>query len=188
MGVSVASVQYGAGRHSAYLDPEMRRVANKLNFIGAPIFLWAIPLVKVSIGFFLIRIRPTLHYTRIIQVVMVLFMSYTFASFIAVMIQCKNMAAFWDERVQTTCWPQSTLLGMGYAGSSRSSLCKPLILSTRPAALHTDIISNFWLKLSTPLPIYFLRLYRFLCYGPSRLKLVPKPCSVAYLGLVYCKY
>ncbi|KAI0377228.1 hypothetical protein F5Y04DRAFT_190433 [Hypomontagnella monticulosa] len=118
LGIVIAEVQYGAGRHAAYLDPEVNKLGLKLNFISQPIYLWAIPLVKVSVGFFLMRISPTIYYTRIIQGVMVFLMIYTFVCFMTLMLQCKDLSILWDFTVKTTCWSQSTLQGLSYANST----------------------------------------------------------------------
>ncbi|KAI8960345.1 hypothetical protein F5Y11DRAFT_330303 [Daldinia sp. FL1419] len=118
MGIVIAQVHYGAGRHAAYLDPEVNRLGLKLNFISQPIYLWAIPIVKVSVGFFLIRISPSVYYKRILQGVMTFLMAYTFVCFMTLMLQCNNLAILWDNRIQTTCWSQSTLQGLSYANST----------------------------------------------------------------------
>lgn len=118
MGVVIASVEYGAGRHAAYLDADVNRLGLKLNFVSQPIYLWAIPLVKVSVGFFLMRIAPSIYYKRILQGVMTFLMAYTFVCQMTLVLQCKNLAILWDNRVVTTCWAQSTLQGLSYANST----------------------------------------------------------------------
>lgn len=119
MGIVIAQVHYGAGRHAAYLDPEVNRFGLKLNFASQPIYLWAIPIVKLSVGFFLLRISPSVYYKRILQGVMTFLMAYTFVSLMTLMLQCNNLAVLWDSRIQTTCWSQSTVQGLSYANSSQ---------------------------------------------------------------------
>ncbi|KAI2780124.1 hypothetical protein F4815DRAFT_471263 [Daldinia loculata] len=118
MGIVIAQVHYGAGRHAAYLDPEVNRFGLKLNFASQPIYLWAIPIVKLSVGFFLLRISPSVYYKRILQGLMTFLMAYTFVSLMTLMLQCNNLAVLWDSRIQTTCWSQSTLQGLSYANST----------------------------------------------------------------------
>lgn len=62
--IVVPEIQYGAGRHFAYLKPERASIGLKLNFITQPIYLWAITVVKISIAFFLLRIAPPKPYRR----------------------------------------------------------------------------------------------------------------------------
>ncbi|KAF4222195.1 hypothetical protein CNMCM8980_010508 [Aspergillus fumigatiaffinis] len=58
---SFLKVIYGAGRHTAYVvDTAVK--ANQLNFATQGIYMWAIGLVKVSIGLFLLRFAPRRGY------------------------------------------------------------------------------------------------------------------------------
>ncbi len=66
MGVVVVQVMHGAGRHLAYLEPSKAATGLMFNFISQPIYLWAIAFVKISIGFFLLRIAPTKAYRRFV--------------------------------------------------------------------------------------------------------------------------
>ncbi|KAG7285380.1 hypothetical protein NEMBOFW57_010007 [Staphylotrichum longicolle] len=111
----IGQVLYGAGRHAAYLDPAVNTMGLKWNFAGQVIYMWALPAVKISVGFFLLRIAPNKTYRRILQGVMVFTVAYTFVCFITLLLQCKNLAILWDATVQTTCWSQSTLQGLSYA-------------------------------------------------------------------------
>ncbi|KAI5863698.1 hypothetical protein GGS23DRAFT_565004 [Durotheca rogersii] len=118
MSIVIVQVHYGAGRHAAYLDPEVNRFGLKLNFISQPIYLWAIPMVKISVGFFLLRISPSMIYRRILQGTMVFLVAYTMVCFITLLLQCQNLAIIWDNRVVTTCWTQKTLQGLSYANAT----------------------------------------------------------------------
>ncbi|KAI1771496.1 hypothetical protein F4818DRAFT_454617 [Hypoxylon cercidicola] len=114
MGIVIASVHSGAGRHAAYLDADVDRLGRKLNFIWQLLYLWTSPLVKLSAGFFLMRIIPTVYYKRILHGVMAFLIIYTVVCQIALLLQCRNLAIIWDDRVQTTCWPVPTLQGISY--------------------------------------------------------------------------
>ncbi|KAI0165292.1 hypothetical protein GGR52DRAFT_585325 [Hypoxylon sp. FL1284] len=118
LGVIVTSVEYGAGRHAAYLDTDMNRLGLFFNFVSQPLYLWAIPMVKMSAGLFLLRISPNIYHRRILQGFMTFVMAYTLFSFLTLMLQCTNLAMFWDTRIQTTCWPQSTLQGLVYSNAA----------------------------------------------------------------------
>ncbi|KAI1808721.1 hypothetical protein F4811DRAFT_500483 [Daldinia bambusicola] len=118
MAIIVAEVHYGAGRHAAYLDADVNRFGLKLNFISQPIYMWAIPMVKCSVGFFLFRISPSLFYRRVLQGTMVFLVVYTLVCFMTLVLQCKNLAVLWDNRIETTCLSQPTLQGLSYANSA----------------------------------------------------------------------
>lgn len=53
----------------------------KLNFISQPFFLIAICVVKLSVGFFLLRIATIQIYRRLIQGIMMLMAFYTTGCF-----------------------------------------------------------------------------------------------------------
>lgn len=61
--VIIPEVAHGAGRHLVYLDPpEVATTGLHLNFATQGIYLWAIGLVKISIGLFLIRFATSKGY------------------------------------------------------------------------------------------------------------------------------
>ncbi|KAI1456264.1 hypothetical protein F4805DRAFT_476029 [Annulohypoxylon moriforme] len=128
IGIVIAEVQYGMGRHSVYLDPEMIRVGLKLNFISQPIFQWAIPITKISIGLSLIRTGPAVIWKRIIQGVIIFLLAFTFARFVLLMLQCFNMAAIWDPRIDSTCLSPQTMRGVRYTNSIVNVITDILVL------------------------------------------------------------
>ena len=64
--VVVPQVLYGAGRHIEYIPPADFQMAMKLNFISQPIYLAGICMVKISVGFFLLRIAVRPMFRRLI--------------------------------------------------------------------------------------------------------------------------
>ncbi|KAH8666467.1 hypothetical protein BX600DRAFT_274213 [Xylariales sp. PMI_506] len=117
MGVVAGEVVYGAGRHKEFLDPPTNMMGLKLNFISQPIYLWAIPLVKVSVGLFLMRIAPNKAYRRMLQGTMTVLMLYTFVCFLTLMLQCTNLAVQWDSSVESKCWSADVLVALSYTNS-----------------------------------------------------------------------
>lgn len=117
LGLVAGQVMNGAGQHVGDIAPATNTYGLKLNFISQPIYLWAIPLVKISVGIFLLRITPSKVYRTILVSVMTFLMLYTMMCFITILIQCKNISFLWDFSVKTTCWTTETLLGLSYANS-----------------------------------------------------------------------
>jgi hypothetical protein len=64
--VIIPQVYYGAGRHIEFIEIHHFQESFKLNFISQPIYLFAICLTKISVGFFLLRIAVQPVYRRII--------------------------------------------------------------------------------------------------------------------------
>lgn len=62
----IPQVHMGAGKHIDYIKKEDFIAALRLNLISQPIFLFAICFVKVSVGFFLLRIAVGRLYRRLI--------------------------------------------------------------------------------------------------------------------------
>ena len=62
-----------------------------MNFISQPIYMWAIPAVKMSVGFFLLRIAPNKFFRRLLQATMTFLMAYTFVCFLTLLLQCDNL-------------------------------------------------------------------------------------------------
>lgn len=69
-GIVIPQVYFGAGRHIEYIDPLDFQTAFKLNFVSQPIYLFGICLVKISVGFFLLRIAVKPFYKRLIITIM----------------------------------------------------------------------------------------------------------------------
>lgn len=66
--IIVPEVKYGAGRHTVYVQ-DTAVTAMHLNYATQGIYMWAIGLVKISIGLFLLRFAPRKGYKVFIWVV-----------------------------------------------------------------------------------------------------------------------
>lgn len=68
--VTIFEVKKGAGKHHVYVGgPQQIADALHLNFVTQAIYLWAIGLVKVAIGLFLVRFALKKKYKIFIWVV-----------------------------------------------------------------------------------------------------------------------
>ncbi|RGP65855.1 hypothetical protein FSPOR_7116 [Fusarium sporotrichioides] len=121
-GVIIASVVYGAGKHVGDVDPVIFQKGMKLNFISQPIFLIAICVVKLSVGFALLRIASTKFYRRLICGIMIFMSIYTIGCFFTVVLQCKDLRALWDPLVPMQCWDQRTLQSLSYTNAALNIL------------------------------------------------------------------
>lgn len=63
--IVIPQVHYGAGKHFEHIQPEDFKQGMKLNFISQPMYLVAICLVKISVGFFLLRIAVRSFFRRL---------------------------------------------------------------------------------------------------------------------------
>ncbi|EUC34235.1 hypothetical protein COCCADRAFT_4378 [Bipolaris zeicola 26-R-13] len=112
--VIIPQVYYGAGRHIEYIDPKDFPQAMKLNFISQPIYLFAICFVKISVGFFLLRIAVRPFFRRLITGIMIFMGVYTFGCVLTVFLQCSDVRMMWDLTVKGTCWTVTQIKILGY--------------------------------------------------------------------------
>ncbi|KAI4916638.1 uncharacterized protein J4E92_009142 [Alternaria infectoria] len=97
----IPQVHMGAGKHIDYIKKEDFVAALRLNLISQPIFLFAICFVKVSVGFFLLRIAVGRLYRRLIIGIMVV-------------TQCQPLSLMWDQSAKGTCWTIQTRQALGF--------------------------------------------------------------------------
>lgn len=112
----------------------------KLNFITQPIYLAGICMVKISVGFFLLRIavRPMFrrliisimgqlnmaphthtHMTTMADLGVTVFMGfYTFGCILTVLLQCTNIHMMWDPTAKGTCWTVTQIKILGYLNAA----------------------------------------------------------------------
>lgn len=147
-GLIIPEVRYGAGRHLNHIDPTHIPLGLKYNFITQPLYLWGICLVKISIGFFLLRIASTKFYTRLISGIMIFMLVYTFACFLTIVLQCKNLAALWDTTIPMQCWGQKTLQSLSYTNVSLNILTDLLFSIFIPIPMLWNVQMNSRTKAS----------------------------------------
>lgn len=80
--IIIPEVHYGAGRHIHDVSPKEFKTAFKLNFATQSIFLIEICVIKLSVGFFLLRIAIITFYRRITIAVMCFMGFYTVGCFL----------------------------------------------------------------------------------------------------------
>ncbi|KAL6171274.1 hypothetical protein ACJQWK_04212 [Exserohilum turcicum] len=116
--VVIPQVHYGAGRHIEHIAPKSFQQAMKLNFISQPIYLLAICFVKISVGFFLLRIAVRPFFRRLIIGIMVFMGVYTFGCLLTVLLQCTDIRMMWDPTVKGTCWTVKQIKILGYLNTA----------------------------------------------------------------------
>ncbi|KAF2109161.1 hypothetical protein BDV96DRAFT_652019 [Lophiotrema nucula] len=138
----VPEVLKGAGRHKQYIPATDFQLSFKLNFITQPIYLIAICLVKISIGFFLLRLAVTPFYRRTIIFIMGFMAFYTTGCFLTIMLQCTNLAVQWDPTAQGTCWGKSTLMGLSYTNVALNITTDLLLAIVIPVPMLWNVQMN----------------------------------------------
>ncbi|GFN15926.1 hypothetical protein AtubIFM55763_007035 [Aspergillus tubingensis] len=144
--VIIPEVIYGAGRHTVYVE-NTASIATHLNFATQGIYMWAIGLVKISIGLFLLRFAPRRGYKIFIWVVMVVMLLYTIICFLTLMFECKDIRSIWDENVKSQCFTSSQLLKLSYTNTGLNILTD-LIFAILPAIMLRHLQVNRRVKAS----------------------------------------
>ncbi|KAF2124902.1 hypothetical protein P153DRAFT_425966 [Dothidotthia symphoricarpi CBS 119687] len=146
--VIIPEVHLGAGRHRVHVDPESFKEGFRLNFVTQPIYLIAICLVKISVGFFLLRIAVATVYRRIIISTMVFMGVYTVGCFLTIMLQCTNLALLWDPYVKGTCWSDQTITTLSLLNVSLNIFTDVLFSAAIPIPLLWSLQMNTRQKMS----------------------------------------
>ncbi|OJJ74606.1 hypothetical protein ASPBRDRAFT_455454 [Aspergillus brasiliensis CBS 101740] len=144
--VIIPEVIYGAGRHTVYVE-KTASIATHLNFATQGIYMWAIGLVKISIGLFLLRFAPRRGYKIFIWVVMVLMLLYTIICFLTLMFECKNIRSIWDKNVKSECFTSTQLLKLSYTNTGLNILTD-IIFAVLPAIMLRHLQVNRRVKAS----------------------------------------
>ncbi|KAF2476493.1 uncharacterized protein BDR25DRAFT_375408 [Lindgomyces ingoldianus] len=146
--VIIPEVYFGAGRHIDHIAPAGFQVAFKLNFVTQPIYLVALCLVKLSIGYFLLRLAVTTFYRRAIIFIMTFMGLYTTACFLTIILQCTNLAVLWDPTVKGTCWGVTTLKALSYTNVALNITTDLLFAVIIPIPMLWSVQMNFRQKMS----------------------------------------
>ncbi|RHZ50654.1 uncharacterized protein CDV56_100989 [Aspergillus thermomutatus] len=160
--IIIPEVIYGAGRHTAYVQ-ETAVKAMHLNFATQGIYMWAIGLVKVSIGLFLLRFAPRKGYKVFIWVIIglssadhileweltsaVLMSLYTTICFFTLVFQCKDIRSIWDLSIKSKCFKPTQLLQLSYTNTALNILTD-LIFALMPAFMLRHLQVNRRVKAS----------------------------------------
>ncbi|OLN97002.1 hypothetical protein CCHL11_02071 [Colletotrichum chlorophyti] len=115
----IQGVRYGTGRHRADVDPEHYRDALMYWYICELLYIISTCLLKISIGYFLLRvsIRPT--HIWILRALMVATVLFGTTYFFMVTFQCVPVSTFWVEspRVEGKCFNDRVVVVMTLTAS-----------------------------------------------------------------------
>ena len=105
--------QNGGGRHQYYLKPEEIKPALKWNYITEILLFLIIPFTKISICFFVLRIKNTGWLKWLLYGVIAGLIITTLVPIVILLAQCRPIRAFWDKTAGT-CWDPRILNDVNY--------------------------------------------------------------------------
>ena len=112
MALDFVEVHYGFGRHQQYLTPNQLREFQKYTY-GEWIQTFATLMwTKVSICLFLLRIPCQKYLIRPLQAALVILILSNVIITILWIVQCRPVAAAWDNRIHGDCFSKHQVEGI----------------------------------------------------------------------------
>lgn len=156
LGLAVAGINSGFGRHIYYLSPEQIFFALKLEVVLPILSTFSLMFTKISVCLSLLRIiKSNRVRRRVMYIIMALIVATNLSSTIAIFPQCKPIEKLWNPTRKSTCISKGTQLAIYFYQGGKTA--KSFILSAlRYSCLiiqGTFIFTDFLLAF---LPAYFL--------------------------------
>lgn len=97
-GLVIAEVHYGGGRHVEDIAPNIYTTGLKMNFLGEPVFAVAIAMVKISVGYALLRIAGHTKWRYLIITIMIVMGSWAMSSIFVSAFHKKGPSSIAERR------------------------------------------------------------------------------------------
>ncbi|KAL8739161.1 MAG: hypothetical protein Q9181_000190 [Wetmoreana brouardii] len=124
MGMEAASIHYGIGEHSIYIEPAHAIQAAKWSRIGQMPWVLSTMLTKISISIFLYRIFALNKKSkRALYPINILNLIGNLASFTTILSQCSPPDKLWEPNIPGSCWNPKTQLDIGVFQGAVSAFC-----------------------------------------------------------------
>lgn len=137
--ITVFMVRNGIGRHIYYLlrDPHTLQQlceATKLQYIHEVVMIFGAMFVKVSVGFFLLRIfalGTERWWKWALYSIIVFYVLNSLSSAIIVLTECRPSDEIWSPLALGSCWGPGTVVATGYSNGGN---CPPPFWHTKGVA------------------------------------------------------
>jgi hypothetical protein len=105
MGLLVARVENGFGRHNYYVSAENKKTAACLQTIAQLMWALAITMCKMSVAILLLHLKQGWRWKIFLYLLVSLILAATVVTYIAAFFQCRPIAALWDPTIPgAKCW------------------------------------------------------------------------------------
>lgn len=108
MGMNIAQVHYGMGRHIFYLenDPESLIMAVEYTELAQPFMIMSVAFTKASLCLFLLRIVNRIKmYKYSLWIILWFTMAFNICLVLLILLQCIPLPKLWDRSLEGTCLP-----------------------------------------------------------------------------------
>ncbi|KAK0377326.1 hypothetical protein CLIM01_05321 [Colletotrichum limetticola] len=115
----IQGVRYGTGRHRTDLTREHNRDALMYWYICELLYIISTCLLKISVGYFLIRVSIRRSHIWILRILMIGTVLFGSTYFFMVMFQCRPIQTFWEEspRTEGKCFSNRVVVIMTFTAS-----------------------------------------------------------------------
>ncbi|OBT67982.1 hypothetical protein VE03_01488 [Pseudogymnoascus sp. 23342-1-I1] len=119
VGVLIASIHYGLGRHATDLLPYQQINAAMYLIIGEMIYIIDSGFIKISVGLLLLRLSVAPIHRYILHASIITIALWTTITFLIVAFQCRPLRLAWNPASGTgTCMAPIAITRLGYAFSA----------------------------------------------------------------------
>ncbi|KAG6362935.1 hypothetical protein INS49_008030 [Diaporthe citri] len=147
--VIVPEVRHGAGRHVQHIRPASDVVVGlHLNFVTQPLCLVSLCCTKVSVGLFLLRLKPSLRFVWFIRGVIVFIVLSAAGNFLTVFFQCTPLEFIWDHSIPGGRCIQARDLKFAAFFNSSVSLLTDLVFALLPVPILWSVQLNWKVKIA----------------------------------------
>ena len=95
----VAASTYGLGHPAGFVSFDRRKAAMRLLFISQVVWYWSVTLVKLSVAFLLLRVKPGRRWSLLMRSAMGLIVLAAVVQTIFQFTQCRPFSVYWDPDV-----------------------------------------------------------------------------------------
>lgn len=111
------------GKHTFYITPDKLERSAKLGFVGMPLWIWSVTMIKVSVFLMLLRIKQTPRFKAGVWACIGFVVICGILASLSEFLQCRPIEANWSlklKRVKGLCWSLTTQIDIIYVMTGES--------------------------------------------------------------------
>ena len=160
---TILAVQSGYGQHVWQLSTNQKIYAQKWMFLVQICVFLTLPLTKISICFFILRIKNYGWLKWFLYGLMVLLVVTNVLPLIVLCIQCQPVYAWWDKAAGT-CWPPALFNAAVWVGVGQYPTPFTYLCSIVNMLVATNIFADFACTCLPPVVLWNIKIKRRMKY------------------------
>ncbi|KAL2219938.1 hypothetical protein M432DRAFT_543888 [Thermoascus aurantiacus ATCC 26904] len=140
LGCFIGESRHGLGRYSQYITQNDQEILRKYTFYHSLVVMIGISAVKISVGFFLLRVAGQTRFRKFIIGMLIFLILFTSACAGTLIFQCIPVSAAWDlaERLSAKCFSMHMFMSIGLFNSS-VNVATDVIFATLPIPMFYNV-------------------------------------------------